>query len=131
MERVSLARARTERRGERVKCRGLWSVGKNLLPQLSATFLRPCAIVQALFFRIVLGRGDLTLTVLDGVSHQEKWESREQWLGIRQEAGLGPLQPLACVTSSLGLRVEGLAAYLPIVSHDAEAFLPGGFGGAA
>lgn len=121
---------RTERRGECVKRRALCSVGKNLLQQLSAPFPRPRATVQALFFRTVLGRGDLILTVLDGVSHQEKWESREQWLGSRRQARLGPLRPLAHVASSLGLQAEGLAAYLPIVSHDAETALPGGFGGA-
>lgn len=65
-----------------------------------------------------------------GVSHQDKWESREQWLGIRREAGLGPLQPLAHVASSLGLRAEDLAACLPTVSHDAETLLPGEYGGA-
>lgn len=65
-----------------------------------------------------------------GVTHQEKWERREQWLGIRREAGLGPLQPLVYVASSLGLRAEGLAACLPTVSRDAETLLPGGYGGA-
>lgn len=50
-----------------------------------------------------VGQGDLILTVHDGVGHQEKWVSREQWLGIRREANLGPLQPLAYVASSLRL----------------------------
>lgn len=88
MERVSLvctetARclAGTERREECLKSRGLWSVGKHL-PQLLLAFPKLYSTFQILFFRTVLGRGDLILTVHDGASHQ-KWLSREQWLGIR------------------------------------------------
>lgn len=73
-----------------------------------------------------VGQGDLILSVHDGVGHQ-KWVSSGQWLGIRREASPGPLQPLAYVASSLRLSVEGLAACLPTVSHDAETFLPRGY----
>lgn len=92
----------------------------------AAAFPKPETTVQAVFFRTVLARAGLILNVQDAVSHQ-KWETREQWLGIRREAGLGPLQiclrPLASVAPSLGLRVEVLAACLPTVSDDAETFL--------
>lgn len=40
-----------------------------------AAFPKPYATVQARFFRMALGRGDLIFTVQDGVSPQEKGES--------------------------------------------------------
>lgn len=96
----------------------------------------PCAAVANLFptrghssgpvLQDGVGQGDLLLSVHDGVGHQ-KWVSRGPWLGIGREASPGPLQPLAYVASSLRLSMEGLAACLPAVSHDAETFLPGGY----